>query len=154
MVLQHFFILLLPRRSFLICRIQVKHVADTQGGTCIIVGDDAEQVDALSSLAQKRLGCRIYLPHHRPRGGHSQESFNQQSISERCTQTLQLLSDMEILAQTDYMVGSYNSGIPGIVEILRYALYGKSRLTFADASAHHRDWGQGIRNYMKRLNPS
>lgn len=121
-----------------------------QGGTCIIVGDDGPQVAALSDLAAKKLGCRIYIPHpYHPKGGHSQEKFNDQPLPQRCTQTIQLLADMEILAHADYMVGSYNSGIPGLVEILRYALYKKSRLTFADASSFHRDWAQGIRHYLK-----
>eukprot|EP00884_Botryococcus_braunii_P015095 jgi/Botrbrau1/23587/Bobra.0141s0051.1 len=105
-----------------------------KGGTCIIVGDDGQQVAALSDLAAKKLGCRIYTPHpYHPKGGHSQGKFNEQVLPQRCAQTVQLIADMEILAHTDYMVGTYNSGIPGLVEILRYALYKKSRLTFADA---------------------
>ena len=56
--------------------------------------------------------------------------------------------DIELLAHTDYFVGSYNSGMVGLIEILRYALYGKSRFTFVDASEHHRDWFQNIRKYI------
>lgn len=120
-----------------------------QGGTCVIVGDDAAQVAELSDLAAKEVGCRIYIPHpNQPKEGHSQDKFNEEPLPQRCTDTLQLLADIEILAHTDYAVGSYNSGIPGLVEILRYALYKKSRLTFADASANHRDWAQGIRRYI------
>jgi hypothetical protein len=126
-----------------------------QGGTCVIVGDDAEQVAALSDLAAKEIGCRIYVPHpYHPKGGHSQEKFNDQPLPLRCTQAVQLLADIEILSHTDYMVGSYNSGIPGLVEILRYSLYKKSRLTFADSSAYHRDWAQGIRKYFNKTQSS
>lgn len=62
---------------------------------------------------------------------------------------VQVLIDIELLAHTDYFVGSYNSGLVGLIEILRFALYGKSRFSFADASEHHRDWSAGIRNYIQ-----
>jgi hypothetical protein len=65
---------------------------------------------------------------------------------------LQVLTDIEMLAHTDYFVGSYNSGMVGLIEILRFALYDKSRFTFVDASENHRDWFQSIRNYIQTKN--
>ena len=41
--------------------------------------------------------------------GHLQDHFNQQSYEDRCSGTVQVLIDMELLAHTDYFVGSYNS---------------------------------------------
>ena len=38
-----------------------------------------------------------------------QDHFNQQSYEDRCSGTVQVLIDMELLAHTDYFVGSYNS---------------------------------------------
>jgi hypothetical protein len=55
-----------------------------------------------------------------------------------------------MLAHTDFFVGSYNSGMVSLIEILRYTLYGKSRFTFVDASAQHRDWASNIRRFMLR----
>lgn len=59
-----------------------------------------------------------------------------------------MLLDIELLAHTDYFVGTYNSGMVGVIEILRFALYGKSRFSFVDASEGHRDWSANIRRYM------
>lgn len=60
----------------------------------------------------------------------------------------QVLSDIEMLAHTDFFVGSYNSGLVSLVEILRYTLYRKNRYTFVDASVQHRDWSSGIRCFL------
>ena len=41
--------------------------------------------------------------------GHLQDHFNQQSWEDKCSGTVQVLIDMELLAHTNYFVGSYNS---------------------------------------------
>jgi len=41
--------------------------------------------------------------------GHLQDHFNQQSYEDKCSGTVQVLIDMELLAHTDYFVGTYNS---------------------------------------------
>ena len=66
--------------------------------------------------------------------GHQQDLFNQQSYEDRCSGTVQLLIDMELMAATDYFVGSYNSRWPRVVNYLRYILRGKDRLSTVDAS--------------------
>lgn len=39
------------------------------------------------------------------------------------------------------------------MQVLRYALYGKDRSTFADASAAHTDWGSKIRALFPHRRP-
>ena len=52
---------------------------------------------------------------------------------------MQLLIDMELLAHTDYFIGTYNSRWPRVVQYLRYILYSKDRSTSVDASAYRLD---------------
>ena len=79
--------------------------------------------------------------------GHLQDLFNQQSFEDRCSGTVQLLIDMELLAHTDYFVGSYNSRWPRVVQYLRYVLYGKHRFTSVDASYYQLD----LLSHIKRI---
>eukprot|EP00884_Botryococcus_braunii_P012233 jgi/Botrbrau1/2100/Bobra.0093s0008.1 len=122
-----------------------------KGGTCVVVGDDAALVAELKELANADLGCKIYSPRaYHKKEGHFQPQFITMDLTSRCAATIQVLTDIEMLAHTDFFIGSYNSGMVGLIEILRYALYGKSRYTFADASAQHRDWYSNIRRFMSR----
>ena len=41
-----------------------------------------------------------------------QKTFNTQPLDRRCMSTVQLLTEIEMLAHTDYMTGTLNSGIP------------------------------------------
>lgn len=67
---------------------------------------------------------------------------------------MQTLVEVELLAATDICVGAYKGTLPDIVEMVRYALRGKKRLTFADASAYyHKDWVQRVRHYIKTASP-
>eukprot|EP00884_Botryococcus_braunii_P010355 jgi/Botrbrau1/19320/Bobra.0073s0052.1 len=120
------------------------------GGTCVLLGDNTKLVNELKELAIKELDCKPYIPHsYHKKEGHFQPDFISMPLNARCDATVQVLTDIELLAHTDYFVGSYNSGMVGLIEILRFALYGKSRFSFADASEHHRDWSAGIRNYIQ-----
>ena len=46
-----------------------------------------------------------------------QKNFNSQPLDSRCMSTMQLLSEIEMLAHADYMTGTLNSGIPYLVEV-------------------------------------
>ncbi len=48
--------------------------------------------------------------------------------------------DIELLNHADYFVGTTNSGLPHVVDVLRVAVYNKDRATFVDASFRHQDW--------------
>ena len=85
--------------------------------------------------------------------GHLQDHFNQQSWEDKCSGTVQLLIDMELLAHTDYFVGSYNSRWPRVVQYLRYILYNKDRSTSVDASAYHLDLFSNIKYIFLQDNP-
>ena len=82
--------------------------------------------------------------------GHLQDLFNQQSFEDKCSGTVQVLIDMELLAHTDYFVGSYNSRWPRVVQYLRYILYSKDRDTAVDASAYGLDMFTNIRRIFQQ----
>lgn len=82
--------------------------------------------------------------------GHLQDHFNQQSFEDRCSGTVQVLIDMELLAHADYFVGSYNSRWPRVVQYLRYILYSKERDTSVDASAYSLDMFSNIRQIFRQ----
>ncbi len=46
--------------------------------------------------------------------------------------------------------GTYNSGMPFMVDTLRRVLYGKHRSTLVDASSTHYDWYERIRVYFRQ----
>lgn len=81
--------------------------------------------------------------------GHLQDHFNQQSFEDKCSGTVQLLIDMELLAHTDYFIGSYNSRWPRVVQYLRYVLYNKDRSTSVDASAYGLDLFSNIKRIFQ-----
>jgi hypothetical protein len=82
--------------------------------------------------------------------GHLQDHFNQQSFEDKCSGTVQLLIDMELLAHTDYFIGSYNSRWPRVVQYLRYVLYNKDRSTSVDASAYGLDLFSNIKRIFQK----
>jgi hypothetical protein len=63
-----------------------------------------------------------------------------------------VLIDMELLAHTDYFVGSYNSRWPRVVQYLRYVLRGKDRDTSVDASAYGLDMFSNIKRIFQQGN--
>ena len=64
---------------------------------------------------------------------------------------MQLLMDIELLAQADYFVGSWNSGMAVLVDALRYGgRYGKDRCTSLDASSARLDFCSRIRDFFLR----
>ncbi|KAK9840749.1 hypothetical protein WJX81_002183 [Elliptochloris bilobata] len=128
----------------------VSRFPDVQGGTCIILGDDHAWVAEASRLAQERINCTLQplSPFYRQEG-HKQAQFNSLPYEERCEQSMRLLTDMEIMAHADYFVGTFNSGMPWMIDTMRHVLYGKHRSTMADASIHHWDWYERIREYYR-----
>lgn len=64
----------------------------------------------------------------------AQYHFNHQEFPDRCTGTVDFLTDIELLAHCDYAALTFNSGLAHLVDVLRVALYGKHRSTFLDAS--------------------
>ena len=46
-----------------------------------------------------------------------QKNFNNQPLESRCMSTVQLLTEIEMLAHADYVTGTLNSGIPYLVEV-------------------------------------
>ena len=61
--------------------------------------------------------------------------------------TLQFILDIEMLTHADYFVGTTNSGLPHVVDVLRFAVYNKDRATFVDASFQHQDWHSRMRRF-------
>lgn len=61
--------------------------------------------------------------------------------------TLQFILDIELLTHADYFVGTTNSGLPHVVDVLRFAVYNKDRATFVDASFRHQDWFSRMRRF-------
>jgi hypothetical protein len=47
---------------------------------------------------------------------------------ERCLATKELIKDLELMANADFVVGSSTSGIPGLVATLRMILYNKQQV--------------------------
>ncbi|KAK9908258.1 hypothetical protein WJX75_004935 [Coccomyxa subellipsoidea] len=128
----------------------VKTYPDVKGGTCVFAGDSHRRIDDMAAAAQKRIGCKVFKRKKFYRkSGYSQEDFNQGSSEQRCSSTMHLLADMEIMARSDYFIGSFESNLPHIIQTMRFALYLKDRRTFVDASAKHRDWYSSVREYFK-----
>lgn len=55
--------------------------------------------------------------------------------------------DIELLTHADYFVGTTNSGLPHVVDVLRFSVYNKDRATFVDASFRHQDWFSRMRRF-------
>ena len=54
-----------------------------------------------------------------------------------------------MLTHADYFVGTTNSGLPHVVDVLRFAVYNKDRASFVDASLRHNDFGYRVRQYWR-----
>lgn len=66
-------------------------------------------------------------------------------MQEKCRATKALITDLELMANADYFVGSSTSGLPGIVATMRLLLYNKSQITLADVT--YNDMGSKLRRY-------
>ena len=76
-------------------------------GTCVLVGDDAALLAEAAALAQERLGCKVFAGRAEYlMAKHSQGTFDALPLPERCAATMHLLTDLELLAHTDYFVGA------------------------------------------------
>jgi hypothetical protein len=58
---------------------------------------------------------------------------------------------LQLLAHTDYFVGSFTSAIPWLIEILRYTLFGKHRYTAVDASKLQADFFERMTGHVSRV---
>lgn len=76
-----------------------------------------------------------------------------QAHSPKAVLLAQLLMDIELLANADYFVGSWNSGMAVLVDALRYGRYGKDRCTALDASSMRLDFCSRIRDFFLRPGP-
>ena len=75
-------------------------------GTCVLVGDDEALLAEVAALARQQLGCQVFHGAKYVMSAHVQQSFNRLSLEDRCAATLHLLTDMELLAHTDFFVGA------------------------------------------------
>ena len=76
-------------------------------GTCVLVGDDEAFLAEATALAQRELGCKVFQGHKKyVMSSHTQWKFNSLPLETRCTATLNLFTDLEMLAHTDYFVGA------------------------------------------------
>ena len=76
-------------------------------GTCVLVGDDQALLREAETLAVERLGCKLFAGREAyEMSAHAQSSFNGMPYDQRCRASLHLLTDMELLAHTDYFVGA------------------------------------------------
>ncbi len=55
------------------------------------------------------------------------------------------------MAHTDYFIGSWTSGVAGLIEMLRFVMYGKDRSTFVDVASHHEDFFKPVQAYWDRM---
>lgn len=75
-------------------------------GTCVLVGDDEALLARVAALARQQLGCQVVLSTEHMMPAHVQQKFNRLALEDRCAATLHLLTDMELLAHTDFFVGA------------------------------------------------
>ena len=75
-------------------------------GTCVLVGDDEVLLAKVTALAIQQLGCQVVLSTKHMMPAHVQQKFNRLSLEDRCAATLHPLTDMELLAHTDFFVGA------------------------------------------------
>ena len=76
-------------------------------GTCVLVGDDAALLAEAAALAQERLSCKVFAGRAEYlMAKHQQGAFDALPLPERCAATMHLLTDLELLAHTDYFVGA------------------------------------------------
>ncbi|CAL8464116.1 g3651 [Coccomyxa elongata] len=129
----------------------VKTFPHVKGGTCIIAGGDEAVNAETADLAAQQIGCKAFnrtAVHHQP-GDPAVVPHG--SLQAHCLLTRNLLFDLELLAHTDYFVGTTKSGLSPLIETLRYALYGKDRRTFV---THGGDWYERIREYFHVGHPA
>ena len=88
---------------------------------------------------------------------HDQLEFNKQAVDVKCSETLRLITDLEMLAQADYFVGSHKSNIALLVDVLRYAVHRRPRSTYVEATpsrpVYDRDWYAQIRRMFPERFP-
>jgi hypothetical protein len=83
-------------------------------GTCVIVGDDEALLREAEALAVERLGCALFRGREAyEMSSHMQHTFNRLPYDQRCAASLHLLTDMELLAHTDFFVGAAPPAICG-----------------------------------------
>ncbi|KAK9836008.1 hypothetical protein WJX81_005653 [Elliptochloris bilobata] len=122
---------------------------DVRGGTCVIVGDDDKMATDIGEAAERAIGCQAWRPTtYRLPGGHNQSMFTHSSYDLKCAATREMFVDEELMANSDYLVGSYNSGILQFITVLRHKKYGKSRTTYVDSSERLFDWNTMVQKAL------
>ena len=60
-----------------------KHANCTQGGTCVMMGDDHSRIAAASKLAAKQIGCKVFKgsPYYRKEGVHAWTAVGRCNVS-------------------------------------------------------------------------
>ncbi|KAK9831481.1 hypothetical protein WJX81_000382 [Elliptochloris bilobata] len=120
---------------------------DVKNGTCIMFGGDAAWVDLAGRLAAEQIGCAPHpLAPALARLAPPPGSDPNPKEGSACLATRSLILQLEAMGRADYFVGTTTSAIPGIVQTLRTALYGKEHRTFV---AHGGDWYDRIRTYFQ-----
>jgi len=72
-----------------------------------MVGDDEAFLAEAEALAVERLGCKLFRGRAAYEGSsHTQHVFNALPFDQRCAASLHLLTDLELMAHTDYFVGA------------------------------------------------
>lgn len=62
-----------------------------QGGTCVVLGDNAKLVTEAKELASKELDCKPYVPHtYHKKEGHWQHEFIKMPLNARCDAATQV----------------------------------------------------------------
>ena len=73
----------------------------------MLVGDDEAFLAEATALAEQELGCKVFRGHRKyVMASHTQWKFNSLPLATRCTATLNLFTDLEMLAHADYFVGA------------------------------------------------
>ena len=116
----------------------------------MVIGDDMRLVQDFSKLAIDRLGCDLLHPKLSSSfTKHDQLEFNRSPLHVKCIETLRLIIEIEMLAHADFFVGSHHSNIAWLVDLLRHAVYKKSRSTYVEATPtrplSNRDWYARVR---------
>ena len=125
--------------AFLLCKLKT---APTQKGAAVLswpVGQSLPHCD--SEMGQYPTGMSLGHGYLR----HLDLLWAAGRMQEKCRATKALITDLELMANAEYFVGSSTSGLPGIVATMRLLLYNKSQITLADVT--YNDMGSKVRRY-------
>lgn len=90
----------------------------TGNGTCFIIGDDFDLSQYTAFFAKKYLNCSV-VNYIQPGYKHIQSNYNQLITDRRCSLTLQLLLDIELLAIMPYTLALGLSNVVRLAALLQ-----------------------------------